>query len=324
MERTGVCFALDSYFFLTDLVFMADESSLGRRPALFDLQVNGFAGVDFQQAGLTKDQLQHAVRELRQHGIYRIFLTLITDEIDVLCGKLERLERFRDEDPVIHETIAGYHIEGPYLSPKPGFRGAHPAEKMKAPDLKEFERLHAAAGERIRIVTLAPEWEGSDAFIREAVSRGVAVSLGHTDASHGDIDRAIEAGATLCTHLGNGCPGDMNRHDNIIQRLLARDELTACFIPDGIHIPPHALKNLFRAKPGGKTILTSDCMAAAGAPNGRYTLGRLEIEVGDDRVVRQPGQSNLAGSALTLEQGVMNLSRWLDLPMIPAPGAAAG
>ncbi len=294
---------------------MAEESSIDRLPALFDLQVNGFAGVDFQQAGMTREMLRRAVAELRRHGIHRIFLTLITDEIDALCGKLERIEQYRSEDPEIRETVAGYHIEGPYLSPKPGFRGAHPAEKMKAPDLAEFDRLHAAAGENIRIVTLAPEWEGSAEFIREVVSRGVAVSLGHTDASHDHIDRAIRAGATLCTHLGNGCPGELNRHDNVIQRLLARDELTACFIPDGIHIPPHALRNLFRAKPKGKTILTSDCMAAAGAPNGRYTLGGLEIEVGDDRVVRQPGQTNFAGSALTLEEGVLNFARWLDVPL---------
>ncbi len=294
---------------------MTDETSFDRRPALFDHQVNGFAGIDFQRSDMTREMLRTAVQELRKHGIYRIFLTLITDEIEALCGKLERVETFRAEDPLIHETVAGYHIEGPYLSPKPGYRGAHPAEKMKAPDLREFGRLQAAANGGIRILTLAPEWEGSDGFIREVVSRDVAVSLGHTDASHEAIDRAIRAGATLCTHLGNGCPGVLDRHANVIQRLLARDELTACFIPDGIHIPPHALKNLYRAKPKGKTILTSDCMAAAGAPNGRYTLGELEIEVGDDRVVRQPGESNLAGSALTLEEGVMNFSLWLDVPM---------
>lgn len=292
---------------------MKSSSNLAPRPALFDLQVNGFAGIDFQRADLSLSELQLAVTALRHHQIHRILLTLITDDIDALCRKLERIEQYRRQDPTVAETIPGYHIEGPYLSPKPGFRGAHPSEKMKTPDLPEFQRLQAAAGGKIRIVTLAPEWPGSDGFIAEVVRQGVVVSLGHTDAGEEDIDRAIAAGATMCTHLGNGCPSEMHRHDNVIQRLLARDELIACFIPDGIHIPPGALKNLFRAKPAGKVMLTSDCMAAAGAPNGRYTIGQLEMEVGDDRVVRHPGQPTFAGSSLALADGVTNFSRWTGL-----------
>jgi len=289
---------------------MTDFQAQAPLPALFDLQVNGFAGVDFQQPDLTLQQLQHAIRETRKRGIHRIFLTLITDEIDSLCKKFEQIEKYRAADPLLAESIPGYHIEGPYLSPKPGFHGAHPASKMKAPDLAEFQRLQDAAGGNIRIVTLAPEWDGSDAFTAEVSKKGTVVSLGHTDASEEEIDRAIAAGAKMCTHLGNGCPGEMHRHDNIIQRLLARDELIACLIPDGIHIPPHALKNLFRGKPLDKVILTSDCMAAAGAPNGHYRLGQLELEVGDDGVVRQPGRTNFAGSSLSLGRGVANFSRW--------------
>lgn len=294
---------------------MKSSSNLAPCPALFDLQVNGFAGVDFQRADLSLAELQLAVAALRHHQIHRILLTLITDNIDALCRKLRRIEQYRWQDPIVAETIPGYHIEGPYLSPEAGFRGAHPAEKMKAPDLSEFKRLQDAAGGKIRIVTLAPEWPGSDRFISEVVGQGVVVSLGHTDASEKEIDRAISAGATMCTHLGNGCPNEMVRHDNVIQRLLARDELIACFIPDGIHIPPPALKNLFRAKPVGKVILTSDCMAAAGAPNGRYTIGKLEVEVGDDRVVRHPGQPTFAGSSLALGDGVANFSNWTGLSL---------
>lgn len=293
---------------------MTSDPASSSRPALFDLQANGFAGVDFQRADLTPDQLRRAVDGLRRHHMHRILLTLITDEIDSLCRKLERIEEFRARDATVAETIAGYHIEGPYLSPKPGYCGAHPPDRMKAPDLREFERLQGAAGGRIRVITIAPEWRGSDEFTAECARRDVCISLGHTDASEADIDRAIAAGARLCTHLGNGCPSEMHRHDNITQRLLARDELIACFIPDGIHIPPHALKNFFRAKPPGKVILTTDCMAAAGAPRGRYSIGRLEIEVGEDRVVRHPGETTLAGSALTLEKGVSNFSRWTGMP----------
>lgn len=280
------------------------------RPALFDLQVNGFAGIDFQQADLSLAQLRGAVDAMRNHKMHRIFLTLITDDIEALTRKLVRLEEFRRQDPLIGKTICGYHIEGPYLSLKAGFRGAHPGDKMKAPDLAEFNRLQSAAHGNIRLLTIAPEWDGSDAFIEEVTRNNVAVSLGHTDASEEEIDRAIAAGARFCTHLGNGCPGEMHRHNNITQRLLARDELIACFIPDGYHVPPHVLKNFFRAKPAGKTILTTDCMAAAGAPSGHYQLGDLTIEVGNDRVVRQPGKSNFAGSSLTLDEGVANFSKW--------------
>ncbi len=294
---------------------MNSSSNFTPRPALFDLQVNGFGGIDFQQEGLSLVQLQHAARTLRQHDIHRIFLTLITDEIDALCHKLEQIEHYRRQDPLLAEMIPGYHIEGPYLSPKPGFRGAHPAEKMKAPDLLEFARLQEAAAGKIRIVTIAPEWNGSDAFIAEVAGQNVIISLGHTDANEDEIDRAITAGATMCTHLGNGCPSEMHRHDNIIHRLLARDELIACFIPDGIHVPPQTLKNLFRAKPAGKVLLTSDCMAAAGAPNGRYTIGGVEVEVGDDRVVHQPGLTTFAGSSLALGQGVVDFSRWTGFPL---------
>jgi N-acetylglucosamine-6-phosphate deacetylase len=174
-------------------------------------------------------------------------------------------EQWRRADPLIHATIVGYHLEGPYLSAEPGYRGAHPGDLMKDPDLTEFSRWQDAAGGGIRLVTLAPEREGSEEFIAAITQRGVRVSLGHTNADERAIDGAIRAGATLCTHLGNGCPGDLPRHNNIIHRLLARDELIACFIPDGIHLPPFVLRNLIRAKPPGRVILTTDAMAAAGA-----------------------------------------------------------
>jgi N-acetylglucosamine-6-phosphate deacetylase len=240
-------------------------------------------------------------------------LTLITDEIDALCRKLERIESHRSADVRLGEVIAGYHLEGPYLSPVPGYCGAHPPDKMRAPSVKDLERLSAAAGGHLRLITLAPEWPNSGEFIAEARRRGVLISLGHTHANEQEIDEAIAAGATLCTHLGNAVPANLPRHDNVIQRLLARDELTACLIPDGIHLPPFVLKNLFWAKPTGKVVLTTDCLAAAGAPPGNFTVGPIQVEVGRDGVVREVGKTNFAGSALTLERGVENAARWLGM-----------
>lgn len=210
-------------------------------------------------------------------------------------------------------TIPGYHLEGPYLSPISGYCGAHSAALMRAPSLRDLDRLLEASRGRIKLITLAPEWKGSAEFIAEARRRGIVLALGHTQASDAEIDEAIAAGATLCTHLGNAVPATLPRHDNVMQRLLARDELTACLIPDGLHLPPFVLKNFYRAKPAGKVILTSDCMAAAGAPPGRYTVGALTVMVGEDGVVREPGKPNFSGSSLCLGRGVEQAARWLGV-----------
>ncbi len=288
-------------------------------PRWFDFQVNGFAGIDFQAEDLTLAQLELAVAGLRRHGTAAVLATLITDTIESLCRKLVRFEELRARSPLVAATIPGYHIEGPWLSPEPGFRGAHPAEPMHAPAVDEFRLLQAAAGGRIRLITLAPEWPGSPECIAAIVRAGVQVSLGHTNASEVQIDEAIRAGARFCTHLGNGAPLQLHRHDNIIQRLLARDELTACFIPDGVHLPPFVLRNLVRAKPTGKILFTTDCMAGAGAGPGRYRIGRLDIEVGADGIARQPGGQGFAGSTLTPDAGVERCRDYLGL----TPEAAA-
>jgi N-acetylglucosamine-6-phosphate deacetylase len=278
----------------------------------FDLQVNGFGGVDFQGAP-SQAEVHSACRSLRAASMNRTLATFITDHPEAFEFRLRLFESYREEDALIAETIVGYHLEGPHLSAEPGYRGAHDPNLMSDPDWAAFERQQKAANGRIRLLTLAPERKGSEKFIARVTDSGVRVSLGHTNANDSQIDRAIRAGATLCTHLGNGCPLDLHRHDNIIQRLLARDELTACFIPDGIHLPPQVLRNLVRAKPPGKVILTTDAMSAAGAGPGRYRLGKLELEVGDDTVVRLPGSPYFAGSALCLDRGVANAVEWLGM-----------
>ena len=283
------------------------------KASLFDIQINGFAGVDFQQPNLSLADVRQAVDGLARHETLRFFLTLLTDGMDALCGKLENLERIRGSDAGVGEAVCGYHLEGPWLSPEPGYCGAHDASHMRLPDLADFDRLQAAAGGNLRLVTLAPELPGSSELIHHAVASGVQVSLGHTNASDPDIAAAIAAGARFCTHLGNGVPAQMHRHDNVIQHLLARDELAAFFIPDGIHLPPNVLRNFYRAKPPGKRYFTTDCMAAAGAGPGRYSLAHHDLEVGGDRIVRSPGATNFAGSALAPDEGLENIRRWLHL-----------
>lgn len=247
--------------------------------SLFDIQVNGFAGVDLQQPCLSPEDLRKMVNGLAACQTKRFFATLITDSIPSLVAKFENLERMRASDPVIAAALCGYHLEGPWLSTEAGYRGAHDARLMEAPRLADFEKLQHAAGGNIRLITLAPELPGAAEFIREVVCRGVAVSIGHSNAQETDISEAIAAGARFCTHLGNGVPPLLDRHDNVVQRLLARDELTAFFIPDGIHLPPAVLKNYFRAKPPGCALFTTDCMAAAGSPRDAQRSGSEDLLV---------------------------------------------
>lgn len=282
-------------------------------PLLFDFQVNGFAGVDFQKDDLRATELVRAMTALRHDGVGAIFATLVTAEIDALCRRFERLERLCAAEPAIKAMVVGYHLEGPWLSPREGFRGAHPRDLMCAPLWADFERLQEAAGGRIRLVTIAPELRGAIEFITELSASGVHVALGHTDASDADIDGAVAAGARFVTHLGNGCPQMLPRHDNVIQRLLARDELTACLIPDGVHLPPFVLQNLFRAKPAGKVLFTTDAMAGAAAGPGTYTLGQSTIRVGADGVARNPQGAGFAGSTLTPSEGVRLVAEFLRL-----------
>jgi N-acetylglucosamine-6-phosphate deacetylase len=211
--------------------------------------------------------------------------------------------------------IVGYHIEGPWLSPEPGYRGAHRPEPMHAPSLAEFDQLQSAANGRVRLITLAPEWPGSMECIAAITRAGVHVSLGHTNASEAQIDEAIRAGARFATHVGNGTPLQLHRHDNVVQRLLARDELVACLIPDGVHLPHFVLKNFYRAKPAGKVLFTTDAISAAGAPPGRYRIGTHEIDVGNDAIARNPSGGGFAGSTLTPDEGVKRCAAMIGISL---------
>lgn len=284
-----------------------------RATELFDFQVNGFAGVDFQSTDLKLEDVAQAVTALRRHRTAAILFTLITDGVDTLCRKLERIESFRRRDERIAAVVRGYHLEGPWISTEPGYHGAHPVERVSTPTLADYCRLRDAAGGRLRLITLAPEVGGCLPIIEAATSDGIRIGLGHTNASEQDIDAAVGAGATLATHVGNAVPLHLHRHDNVMQRLLARDELIACLIPDGLHLPPFVLKNFYRAKPKNRVFFTTDCMAAAGAPPGQYTIGTHVVEVAEDGIVRLPGEKRFAGSSLTLDRGVAHIMQWLNL-----------
>lgn len=276
--------------------------------AFFDLQVNGYAGVDFNQDELDADQLHRVCERLDADGVAGFLATIITDDLSAMCHRLSRLAELREVDPLATHLITGVHIEGPFLNGGDGYRGAHPLDAIRSADLDSMTRLLDAARGLTRIVTLAPECDPELAVTRFLASHGIIVSAGHTDATLDQLRRAIDAGLSMFTHVGNGCPMHMNRHDNIIQRALSfADELWLCFIADGAHIPFVALRNYLKLAREDRTIVVTDAIAPAGLGPGRYRFGRWDLEIGEDMVARAPDRSHLIGSGITMKQNAANL-----------------
>jgi len=278
-------------------------------PGLFDLQVNGFAGIDFNSPDLTSDRVDEALERMRRTGVTRCLPTLITSSFDRFAASARVLARSS------HPAIAGIHMEGPYVSAEDGYRGAHPREHVAPPSVDDFRRRQDAAGGRIALVTLAPELPGALPLIDYLVTAGVRVALGHTAATARPIDEAITAGATLATHLGNGCPQLLPRHPNIIWDLLAADALVASVIVDGHHLPRSTVRSLIRAKGARQIVLVTDAIAAAASPPGRYRVAGVECDLADDGRVSLPGTPYLAGSSLTLDRAIGNTVRFTGLPL---------
>lgn len=283
-------------------------------PGLVDLQVNGYGGIDFQRDDLRVDDLLSAVRQLRAAGCGQFLLTLITDAWPKLTARLRHLRALRAASPELQRSIIGWHIEGPFLSIEPGFHGAHNPALMLDPAPAHIQELRAITGADPLLLTIAPERNGAIAAIALATSLGIKVSLGHTNASTELLHHAAAAGATGFTHLGNGCPRDLDRHENILWRALDTPGLTASLIPDRIHVSPALFRLVHRARQSNGIYYTTDAMSAAGAPPGRHTLGTLEMEVGADQIVRQRGKTNLAGSALRPIDGVFRAAEMLNCP----------
>jgi N-acetylglucosamine-6-phosphate deacetylase len=222
----------------------------------------------------------------------------------------------------VARAVPGFHIEGPYISPMDGPRGAHAKEYVRKPNLNEFDRLYEAAAERILYVTVAPELEGAAAFIKELTRRGVVVALGHHNGSADDIARAVDAGARLSTHLGNGLASMVHRHLNPLWPQLAEDRLHASLIADLEHLPAAVLNTFVRAKGPGHIILTSDCVHIAGLKPGKYALGSMPVELLPSGRICLSGTDLLAGSSLLLLQGVINAAEATDLSLAEAFASA--
>ncbi|MGE5609646.1 MAG: N-acetylglucosamine-6-phosphate deacetylase [Bacillota bacterium] len=279
-----------------------------------DLQVNGYGGVDFNQDDLSAEQLHTACELLRDHGVGGILATIITEDLDRMTRRLGRIVELRERDELARRMILGFHIEGPFISPQEGYRGAHPRDAVRPAKPDEMERLLEAAGGLTRIVTLAPEVDEDRQTIRMLVKRGVVASAGHCNPSVDQLKAAIDAGLSMFTHLGNGCPMLMHRHDNIIQRVLSlADRLWLMFIADGVHVPFVALGNYLKLAGLERCIVVTDAIAPAGRGPGRYSLGRWDLVIGEDLVARSPDGSHFVGSGLTMRQAHRNLRGALGL-----------
>jgi N-acetylglucosamine-6-phosphate deacetylase len=280
----------------------------------FDLQVNGYGGVDFNTDGLSADGLHRACEKLEADGVAGILATIITEKVELMCARLSRLVELRELDPLAKKIIGGIHIEGPFISGKPGYRGAHPLDAVMDADCETARRLLEACGGLLRVMTLAPERDADGAVTKMLTAAGVTVSAGHTDASLDELDRACDVGLKMFTHVGNACPmTGMHRHDNIIQRALHfHDRLWLCFIADGVHVPPVALRNYLKLA-GDRAIVVTDAIAPAGLGPGRYKLGRWDLLIGADMVARAPDGSHFVGAAITMRQSHANLREKLGL-----------
>jgi N-acetylglucosamine-6-phosphate deacetylase len=278
-------------------------------PGFFDLQLNGYGGVDFNDPSVTPEDVSRALDALQDTGVTRCLPTLITSSFEDFAASARAVVACG------HPAVAGLHMEGPYISPDDGPRGAHPRAWVREASRDDFERRQEAAEGRIRLVTLAPEVPGTLPLIEHLVGRGVRVAIGHSGASKEAITNAVSAGASMSTHLGNGCADTLPRHPNVLWTQLAEDRLVAGLIVDGIHLPPEMVKTMVRAKTPDRCILVTDAVTCAGCPPGRYQLGPLEVELSPEGRVWSPTSGTLAGSALLLPNGVANLSRFADMPI---------
>lgn len=282
-------------------------------PGFVDVQVNGFAGVDYNDPDSPHEAIARSIRTMFSTGVARFFPTVITGSKERIAGALRNLRNFKDEMqrsgmPEAH-AMEAFHVEGPHISPETGPRGAHPLEHIRPPDVEEFRHWQEAADGHVRLVTVSPEWDQTPAYVKELVRSGVVASIGHTKATAAQIRAAVDAGATMSTHLGNAAHATLPKVQNYIWDQLAEDRLTASFIVDGIHIPGSFFRAAVRAKGVERAVLVTDAVMPALCAPGPYQLGQVDVELHANGSVTLSGSDRLAGSALRMDHAIGNSVR---------------
>ncbi len=279
-----------------------------------DLQVNGYAGVDFNDPGTSPTEIGRPPPAMLAEGVRWALPTIITGSVPSMLTCINNMVSAIGGEAEAAEVFRGLHLEGPFLSPEPGFIGAHPAEHALASDLSALEQLCEAAGPLVRMVTLAPEVDCGGELTRYCHQRGICVAAGHTDATLAQLHVCLDQGLSVFTHLGNGCPRLMDRHDNIIYRALrCRDRLNYTLIADGFHLPAMLFRNLLDWIPSDRVAVVSDAISAAGLGPGTYRLGNREVQIGPDKCARDASGEHFVGAASSLRDAEHWLANALQL-----------
>ncbi|MEM9587826.1 MAG: N-acetylglucosamine-6-phosphate deacetylase [Planctomycetota bacterium] len=280
-------------------------------PGWCDLQVNGAFGLDFNRDDWTPTQAAAAEQALLADGTSQALATVITAPWPQMIARVRRAARWC----AVSDVLIGVHIEGPFLNPSPGYAGAHPAQCMCPASIDQASELLDASEGQLKLLTLAPEQDAGGSVTGWLANRGVVVAAGHSDATLDQLDAGLDRGLKLFTHLGNGCPSRLDRHDNIIQRVLSRsDRLSVSLIADGHHVPGFALRNYLSLIPSANVIIVSDAISAAGMPPGDYSLGDQIVHVDDQGAAWSHDRSHFAGSACTLKKAWEFLVGEIGLP----------
>lgn len=293
-------------------------------PGFVDIQVNGFGGYDLNREGLTTEDVAGVVRALWACGVTRFCPTVCTESRERMIAALATIARACDQIPWVEHAVLGIHVEGPYISPEDGPRGAHPRRHVRLPAWDEIKAFQDAAAGRICMMTLAPELPGAIALIERLRSDGIIPAIGHTAAGRAELHSAVRAGARISTHLGNGSHAMLPRHHNYIWEQLAIDDLWASLIVDGHHLPPAVVKVFMRAKGPERCVLTSDAVWLAGLTPGIYQLLDHAVELTAERKVQLIGTPYLAGSAIDLAAAVGNAVAFAGVSFDQAVQMASG
>ncbi len=284
-----------------------DGPKLFIAPGLIDTQVNGYASISFNSEGLTVEKIQTLTKAMWKEGVTTFFPTIITNSSELIIQNLEVLSQSVENELALSHSIPGYFLEGPYISPIDGFRGAHQKEWVRLPDWDEFKKFYTAANENIIQVGVAPEVEGAMDFIRKCHDMGIVVSLAHHNGTAAQVEEAVNLGARVSTHLGNGCANLINRHDNPIWPQLANEYLTPSIIADGHHLRKEELKVFYSVKGPDNLMLVSDATELAGMPAGEYDWNGKIVVMTEDGMLKYPAQNVLAGASFPVRMGIKNM-----------------
>lgn len=286
-------------------------------PGFIDNQVNGYMGVDFSSPGLNAEDIRKVTQSLWKVGVTTYLPTIVTSPHERLVENFAVLaEATHDLDIAL--STPGFHLEGPFISPENGYRGAHNRDWIKLPDWQEFLKINNAAENKIIQLTLAPELDGAMDFIQNCVAQGIVVGIGHHNASAEQIKQAADHGAAISVHLGNGCANFIQRHDNPLWSQLAEDRLMASIIVDGFHLQPEEVKTFFRAKGVDRLIITSDVTKLAGMPPGEYSWNEMKVVMTADGMIKYPAQDVLAGASLPITRGIFNIMKFTNCSLLEA------